>query len=259
MRRIIFFSLLASLLFAPGCKLFKKTTKEDPKVRLLRETVTRTQQSNLDFKNAYISGRAKLEMPEGEMSNLSVTYRIAIDKDKAIMVSIRKIIEAVRVYIDTDSIYFVNKLQREYMVIPTTESQRLLGFQADFGILEDVLLGNLNLFGMQLSALTPVDIEGNPVVLQGKFQSAKLTYKLDKLIHKLVSLNIQDSSQNAEASLAYSSFSDLGGVQVPNNLKIVVSSPQEASADFDHRKIELNQKDFKISFEIPDGYERVDY
>ncbi|MCI4670647.1 MAG: DUF4292 domain-containing protein [Bacteroidia bacterium] len=259
MKRLIFLSLLSVLVFSSGCKLFKKGQKEDPNVRLLREVVSQTTQSNLDFENAFISGRAKLEMPEGDFKNLAVDYRIYMDKGDAILVRVKKFIEVAKVYIDKDSIYVVNKINKELYVLPTSQSESLLGFKADFSILEDVLMGNLNLFGLQLQDLNTVDMESNPISLSGKFQTSELNYKIDKEIYKLLSLAITDSVQKADASLNYGDFEEIEGVKIPKRMKIDVKAPQEAQAEFSHKRIELNKKDFKISFEVPKSYERVDY
>lgn len=260
MQKIILYSLLAaSLCLSTGCKLFRKGQKEDPQVRMLREAIGLTQQSNVDFENAYINGKARLEMPEGEFQNLTVDYRIYIDKDEAILVRIKKFIEVAKVYIDQDSIYIQNKINKELYVIPTSESEKFLGFKADFSTLEDVLLGNLNFFGSQPSELKAADLESNPLVLTGQFQTASLTYLLDKEIHKLKGLSIVDSTQNAVAKLSYDSFSEVDGKKIPHGLEIKVDAPQKAGAEFDHKKIELNKKDFKMSFEVPKNYERVDY
>ncbi len=258
MYRYFSISLLTLLFLFSGCKLFRKGQKEGPQKRMLKEIISKTTKANLDFDNLYLSGRAKLSMPEGDVKHLSVNYRIFMEKDEAILIRINKFIEVARILIRPDSIFALDKINNELHIMPTSSAKEYIGLEADFATLEDILLGNFRYFeGFKLNEV--LDLSTNPAVLSGTYNTSSLVYNIDTEINKLLSIFVNDVSRNADASLTYGSFSELGSVKVPNELNIRVSAPQEAGAAFDHKKMKLNQEDFKISFDVPSGYERVNH
>ncbi|MEO0899749.1 MAG: DUF4292 domain-containing protein [Bacteroidota bacterium] len=255
MNRIVLLLICASLcLTGTSCKLFRKGQKEDPQVTLLKEIVSQTRAANVDYDNLLINGKARLSMPEGEFQNLSVSYKIYMEKDKAIMIRINKFIEVARVLIRPDSVFVLDKINKEYHLMSADGLSEFAGFPLDFQLVEDMMLGNFNPGG---NLPTIKDISGNPAFLLSKFRSADLTYQINTEIHKMTALSIIDSAQNVEAQVNMNDFKEVGEYTLPNEVDIKVVSPSEAGAGFKHRKIDMNNEDFNIPFSVPASYKRV--
>jgi len=110
--QIILFFL--GLLFIAGCKTVKTSDGTTLRVRSANFLVKKLNQQRLDA--AWMTAKVRLKFSDnGSTTRASADIRMR--KDSVIWMSVRKFgIEGARVMITTDSVYLINRLERQYLV-----------------------------------------------------------------------------------------------------------------------------------------------
>ena len=126
--------LLGTLLFTAACK-------KDTLPTVSESDISNLNIRPLDFK--YLSTRSKVNFDDGKQ-RIAANANIRIRKDSLIWFSITPGfgIEAARGLVTRDSIFLINKLQREYHAYSFAELSRRMNVVVDYDILEAALLGD---------------------------------------------------------------------------------------------------------------------
>jgi len=247
---LLFFPLL---LLLSSCGLFRGTSGGGAAEREAQKLLEKTEAASLDFAQLALSGQAQLDMPEGDMSNLSVKYRIHIAKDSLMLIQVKKIIEVLRILVRPDSIFVLNKLDQTLTVAAFGAAEEFTGLPADFGLLQDLILGNFHPLPTSLKAESRT---GNPRRFLGEAAGTRFSYAIDPQLYKLVEIKAENPERNQATAITYGDFAAEGGTQVPQQGLVSVLQPAPFSVEFEHKKIQINPDDLSFSFQVPEGYLR---
>lgn len=246
------FLLVALLLLSSGCELFRKVTKEREDVAW-RRTLSGTLAQRPQFEKLSLSGKIRVDSPEGDFSGVSATYRIDLRRDSAMLIRLSKFIEVARIKIDQDSIYVLDRLGSTYRVCDFSLAESYTGLEVDFEALQDLLLGNFHPIPEDLS---PENTDSLPQTFVGSEAGTEFRYFIDPLIFKLLQFEAQNLQREINSTVVYRDFSGMAGAQVPQTVLIEAATPDAISIELDHRRLDFDPG--RVSFELGDvsGYER---
>ena len=268
MKSIHFFFLgLTLLLFA--CRPSKKTstTATTPKVDNSALTVSsvllKMQGNNLDFE--HMNGDAGVDY-KGQPMNIAVSSTVRWRRDSVIWMNVRTLgFTVARIQVTRDSVFVVNYLQSSYVAKNLLYIEKTFGVPFDFSILQDILLAN-PVFLTEKDKLTLEKSIDGDVVLRGKDQRWKATYKLDAVDFTVKEMVFEELGTNRLLKICYKNY---GKVRAPNGSQqnfsylrtIDIESSQtgkvSVALDVDAESLEINVPK-NIKFEIPNHFERVD-
>ena len=138
MKKII---LLLSVFFLSSCSLFFNASKNN-NVNNKKYTPKKSIRIANDNYNSieYIQAKAKVSLRNNnKMKSSIISFRLASDEKIWISASLG----AARVLIDKDSVKYFNRIEKKYFVSDYNYLNSLIGFDTDFNILQNLLLGIL--------------------------------------------------------------------------------------------------------------------
>lgn len=267
MKSIHFFFLgLTLTLFA--CHTAKKmsttpTPGVDNSALTISSVLLKMQGNNLDFE--HMNGEAGVDY-KGQPVNIAVSSTVRWRRDSVIWMNVRKLgFTVARIQVTHDSVFVVNYLQGNYVAKNLSYIEQTFGVPLDFSILQDVLLGN-PVFLTEKDKLTLEKSVDGDVILRGKDNRWKATYKLDATNFAVKEMLFEEPATNRFLKIGYKNYAK---VRMPNGLQqnfsylrtIEVESSQTGKVsvqlEIEAESLEINVPK-NIKFEIPSHYERRD-
>jgi hypothetical protein len=231
------------LISGPGCKTLKNIGNAGGKGG--KSTLAKTKKERVDFKTISFSGKARLNMPTAAMENASASYRVSIEQDKQMLIRVSYFIEVARILITRDSIFVQDKINKKLIACDFSIAESYTGLQADFDMLQDILLGNYH----QIPEEVKLSAESkNPLIFTGTAGGASFAYSIDPVINKVVKIQANNTDKKQASEIAYGEFESFGGTEMPQTTSISVTSPEVLSFSLEHRKVEINPS--RISFKL---------
>jgi hypothetical protein len=242
--------LLAALLLVAGCK---------------RETIPMVSENDLanlnvrhsDFK--YLNTRSKITYENGSQQMSSPT-NIRIRKDSLIWFSVTPVlgIEAARGMVTRDSLFLINKLQKEYHAYSFAELSQKLNVVVDFDILQSALLGDPI---QPISQNNRIRRTENEIIVLQQQQGVDIINYFSNATLKLIKVILQEPNSPNNLLLQYADFQNHGPNILPYSSTITAQyqEKQEMKATvvaFQHNKAEFSDTALSFPFSIPDRYVR---
>lgn len=250
-KRLYLFPLIALIGFQ-SCKGLKKGGGQDVQ-KAWKTVLSNAEKESLDFKTLSLSGKAQLNIESMNLNNMGVSYRVSIEKDKRIWIRVSKIIEAARILATPDSLYVLDKINRRYIACDYSLAEEMTGLKMDFGVMQDLILGNFNPIPEDLS---PGLITEKVQDFGGSAAGTNFTYKIDQQSFKVQKIQATNEALKQHTEITYGEFVEKGNTLMPQNTHIEMLSPEEVSIDLNHRKVEINPSDASFNFKVPSGYAR---
>ncbi|MEY2904657.1 MAG: hypothetical protein RJA52_673 [Bacteroidota bacterium] len=134
--------LFGLIIFLSSCKSSSKIIRNEEKtnnaatelIQILKDKQVNPEWINAKTKITYKS----------EKNTISGQGFIKMKIDSALLISIRKFsIEVAKLRIDKDSIYLLDRLNSTYIEESLLRSKEILGFSADFDLIQSIILGRL--------------------------------------------------------------------------------------------------------------------
>ena len=248
--------ILTVFLGGMACKSIKNISSTDKISNKVDRTISLVQQRSPEFKTLSISGKAKVDIPD-EGLGMRMSYRLNMYKDSLIWIRVSKLgIEAVRVMITRDSVFALDNINERYVRSGFDPANKYTGLDLDFPLLQDLILGNLNLIPEQITSPDPKP-ESNQLQLAGNENGTAFTYTIDRDWLKLKKIHASNPSLSQETEISYGDFQSLGKGLLPQKGFIHVTQPQQVSLDFSHAKVRVNPEKMSFKFNIPKGYSLV--
>ena len=232
--RIIYFFLVISLF---SCNLFKKSNIENNLLNdsslLEKELIKQIKLKNISPEWTSLNSKIKVNK-EGQ--EVTINAHIRIKRDSIIWISIKAPlgIEIFRTMITSDSIYYMNRMNKNYFIKHISHIREVVKADVSFIKLQEIIFASPNI-----------------TVLN----SDKENYEILKDIFRVYKMELQEEGDK-KVSIRYSDykvFSDLGGLYFPEKIFIDVKSKEVFTAEINYTKIKFN-KTTSISFKIPKSY-----
>ena len=275
------------LIIISSCKPSKDITSStnlDTERLNAKQVIRKVSKSKSKFKSFQSKLKIKLNN-KGKSKSYSANIRII--KDKAIWLSSTAGI--VRVLITKDSLFYYNKLQKNYLKSSFSNIDELLGLKLSYETIESLLIsepvekinksdfndsfnskGDPYIFNWSIISNSP---QINKNVFEGSYFINSNNFKINQYSFKIK----QDRNSFNLYELSYFDFTDVNNMTFPSKIKLyktnfeVQDREQENSVtlnldnyegvlidqiNLEFKSIKLNNK-FKLPFKIPADYKKI--
>jgi hypothetical protein len=221
---------------------------------MISNLVAEIHSRHMDFKT--FSAKIKIEY-EDNKSKQSITAYVRMIKDSTIWVlGIATVfnIEAFRALITKDSVFVIDKINKEVLFRSIDYLQEVSEIPFDFKTLQDLLVGNPIFFNDSIVSYKETESKILLATIGEKFKHLlTLTKPGRELTHsKLDDLNI---SRNRTADITYGEFENKNSINFSTYREITVSEKNKLDIQMNYKQYEFN-KDLQISFTIPKNFKR---
>lgn len=248
--KLLLFIPFVAVISLQSCKGLRKAggTAEE---KAWKTTLQNAEKETVTYNTLALSGRAQLNIPAMNLNNMGVSYRVSMDRGNKIWIKVSKVFEIARLLARPDSLFVLDKFNRRLMACDYQMAEEFTGLEMDFELLQDLLLGNFNPIPDDLS---PGITEEGRQAFQGAKAGSAFKYLIDNQSYKVREIHAKNSSLNQETKITYSDFAEEGNTLMPFNALIELNSPDEASINLTHRKVDINPSEASFSFNVPSGY-----
>lgn len=204
----------------------------------------------------WMDARATVDFDGPDMS-VGGTAHIKVEAGKRIWMRVSKFgFEAARALITPDSIYLIDRLNREYAAEPLSYVEKRFNLPARFELLQDILLGNPIFFGDNRYLLST---QSDQYLLQGGSQNWKTSYWLDRNSFRFDRMRLMEPSTDREVDMLLDQYTTIDGTAQKfaylRNLTINSLETGRARIQLKFNRVSLNEPS-PISFDIPSNYTR---
>ena len=267
---IVFLILLAAITIS-SCRTAKKiqaaVAKKDTvsvnithasaadSLLVIKNAIAHVHSKENDFKT--FSAKIKVDFQNGKGNQPNITAYVRILKDSLIWVSGYATvfnIEAFRVLINKDSVFVIDKINKQVQYRSIDYLQEVTDIPFDFKTLQNLLIGNPVFF--EDSVVSYKETESKILLATlGRYFKNLLT--IDKSNHLLVHSKLDDAdiNRNRTADLTYSNYENNNGINFSTYREITVSEKNKLDIQLNFKQWEFN-KDLSIIFTIPKNYKR---
>jgi len=261
----LFVSLTIALFFF-GCKSQRSIIKAPIKEEGSEYLVGKLQENELKFKT--FEARFNIEYNENRRF-LDFKGQVRIVKDSAIWISFNQDlgIEIARLLITEDSVKFMDRFNKQYLITDYAFINNFLNTNLDFGILQSIILGND--FEYYEMAKFKASIDGGQYRLSTAGRSKLKKYVrnsedadrvflqdtwLDPETFKILQIRLKELTRNSKKlSANYSDFQNVDGQLFPTNINYQIEADDQIKVKVKFNRIALNKR-LDFPFKIPDSY-----
>ena len=223
------------------------------------------------FAPEFLSAKASVKFKRDEATN-SFKANIRMQKDSIIWMSISAVgYEAARLMLTPDSIFLMNRTERNYYKGNLDYISEKLDINLSFQMVQNLLLGNavgldsldnikrsnakdsyllssLNKRKVKQLKQKPEKFDQNEVFYNNWIQPDYL---------RVVKISIFDLRTDQSALFKYSDYKPIEQQQVAHQINIAIQAAQTAALDIDFSRISI-EDELTFSFRIPSKYERIE-
>ncbi len=268
------YTIIFSIVFITGCKT-KKIVSDDAAYVIpikKRDLVERVDKNFKNVRNIFFS--KSLVQFESDKVNQTFRTNIFLDIDNNIRISILAPlgIEVARISLEPDSVFIIDRMNRQVVYTDYDEARRKFGIEVDFSSMQNILLNRtFSLFESQDINLHDyhLGIENQQYKLSSVKEKSRpfFSKKNEPILHKMwiqprrFSLNrtsFTESAKNLRLDINYEDFAEEArGFYFPK--KVIFSGNkglQQISLVIKHNSLDINSEK-SISFHIPDKYDKI--
>ena len=256
------FLLFAIILLGGSCKVIKTPDGISMRKRSPEYLLKKMNQNKLDLE--WFSSKAKIRY-EGEDQSISFSSNIRLRKDSALWMNFKKFgIEAVRVLINQDSIYILDRFNKQYAVkgFDYIESMFSLpggaGTQAfNFAALQNFLLGNPQFFAVKA---LKASIDNFKYQLTGNYDNLSSLYQLEPANYQLQKMAFEDTKDKRSFKIDFTNYKELNNKEdfsYIRNFNLYSKTTGSISIAIKFSNIEINTPK-SVRFNIPSHYKKMD-
>lgn len=252
-----------------GCRATKKINKAiAPKVVLpvsnknVEDSIREVNQIFNQFKSHYIdfktfSAKIKVESSGTNGKNPDITAVVKIKKDSAIWISLSATflnVEVFRVLITKDSVFLLDKQQKEAKLRSLDYLQEVTEIPFDFKTLQDLLVGNPVFIGDSVTTFKKNDNLTLLTTIDDYFKNLiTLTADNNLIVHS--KMDDVDLNRSRTAQITYSDYQNINGLFFSTSREIDVSEKSKLNIKLNYKQYEFDNE-VSIFFSVPKNYKR---
>lgn len=201
------------------------------------------------------SAKIKAEYEDSKGKQPNITLYVRSYKDSIIWMSGYATvfnIEAFRVLIRKDSVFVIDKINKEVQMRSIDYLQEVTQIPFDFYTLQDLLIGNPVFFSDSVVSYKETE---SKIILSTVGNTFKHLLTLNKTGRNLLhsKLDDLDITRNRTADITYGDFENNNNLVFSTYREITVSEKKKLDIQMKYKQWEFN-KDLQISFSIPKNY-----
>lgn len=261
-----FFILVAGSSCASKKQLLKRSIEEYG-FDYLYEQLT---QNQLKFKT--LNARFSLSF-EMDKKTTNLRGQLRIQNDSLIWISFTPAlgIEAARVLMSNDSVFFINRLNKSYFTGKYNLIDSLLNTTIDYDLLQSMLVGNdlsqydINKYKSSVDGgLYKMTIRERRKIKRfiksGEISTHVLVQQIwldpDNFRIRRIDLKEQGEESNNNLQVFYDDYIEIDGQLIPSKIRIDINSQKTIHIDVNFGRTELNE-DISFPFSIPSKYDKM--
>lgn len=244
--------LVVLLLGTSACKSKRKAaaggeSAENSAIATADQRFQQLLRNDFSFTEMSMNGGITVDMND---QRLSSPLSLKIEKDKQIWISVKPMlgIEAFRVLIRPDSVFVVDRLNKQYLEKPFSWLAELSKAPLQYAALQDLLLNNVGFMakGSRLAAQATqmqLQVDG----LRYLLQPARSGDKLEQL---------EVTQADQKLTVRFVELTPFEGKQLPKSLQLIIEGKQSGTIDINFSKFALENGQ-TYPFSIPSSYTRI--
>lgn len=222
---------------------------------MIRNVLSDVKAKHIDFKT--FSAKIKVEYEDNKGKQPNITAYVRMVKDSAIWISGYATvfnIEAFRALIKKDSVYVIDKINKEVTMRSIDYLQEVSEIPFDFGTLQDLLVGNLIFFSDSIVSYKETESKILLSTIEPHFKHLLTILKADKNITHS-KLDDIDFSKSRTADITYGEYENSNGINFSTYREVTVSEKNKLDIQLKYKQYEFN-KELQMSFTIPKNFKR---
>ena len=261
--RIIF--ILLAIITLASCRSTKKIqtaiTKKDtvelvttPKIdttQLINNALLTLANNRIDYKT--FSAKVDVDYRGGDDKHYDVNATLRMYKDSLIWVSVNAVlgIEAMRMLINKDSVFLLDKLNKTYLTRSIDYLQEISGLPLTLPALQNLLVGN----PVFVDSIVSYSNENNSIALLSIGKSFKNLLSINGSSNVLVNSKLDDLdiTRSRTANLSYDDYEKKKDRNFSSKRRISVSEKNKLDISLHFKQYEYND-DVNFPFSIPKNY-----
>jgi hypothetical protein len=224
-------------------------------VRVMKETYSRLMNNFISFETFSAKINTDYQGNDGKKYDVNVFVRMR--KDSLIWISVNGAlgIEGMRMLIDKDSVYILNKLDKEYQVRSLSYLQEVAALPLDLRSMQELIIGNPVFLD---TAILSYSTEGETISLLSEGQWFRHLITMNNNDHLVMhsKLDDMDVMRNRTCYLNYSEYEDKAGTRFSTNRSISVTEKTRLDVKLKFKQFEFNET-LSFPFSIPRNYKRI--
>lgn len=246
--------IILSVCLFSACSAVKKAGKEETPERKITTPYLLELLDKQAIDYEWFEGRSKMRYID-MTQNRSIKAVIRMKKDSLIWMSFQLFgIEGARVKMTPDSVYVLNRINKQYAIQPLNLVEDMINIPADFKALQALLIGNPVLYPDATYNLVTKD----SLYLLSTDTILNTTYNIQKESYQINSLTLKNESKQ-KVEMSFNDYQTLENDIIFSMMRdIIITSPNKGNASVE---IEYNKIQFDVpkstSFNIPSSYKKV--
>ncbi len=212
--------------------------------------------SDKEVQSEWFTAKAKLHY-EDDVQTLNASLTLRMKTDSVIWMSIKKYgVEAARIKIVPDSILVINRIEKQYAIIPMSYVEKQYNIPASFENLESLVRGGIP---FESSTLRTLNIQENSYLLSSEDGQASTSIGVDKEELLLEHLKMRSDDKLLNISLEnYAELSDQQIFSYLRRIEILSKTLGQISCYLNFSKVDFSIPK-NIKFDIPEKYTPMEF
>ena len=223
--------------------------------REIQAILENIQKNHIDFNT--FSAKIKVDYSDNRGKQPDVNAFVRIQKDSLIWISINATflnIEAFRILISKDSIWILNKLEKQAEAHSLDYLEGVAKIPLDFKTLQDLIIGNPIFLGKTIVAYRKTENRVLISTIDKNFKNL-LTLSTNNNLVERSKLDDLDIAFNRTGDLTYYDYENKSGVFFSTFREITVAEKTKVDIILDFKQYDFN-KELSFPFSIPKNYKR---
>ncbi len=230
-------------------------TSGDDSLMLIANEMKALKSKEIDFKT--FSAKIKVEYEDSKGKQPNITAYVRIIKDSLIWISGYATvfnIEAFRVLINKDSVFVLDKINKEVKLRSMDYLQEVTEIPFDLKTLQNLFIGNPIFLTDSVISFKETESKILLATIGAYFKHLLTLNKEDRLLvhSKLDDINL---ARNRTADITYGEYENNNGITFSTSREITVSEKNKLDISLNFKQWEFN-KELSIIFNIPSNYKR---
>lgn len=211
-----------------------------------------------NFDQESVDAKLKVNFNNGKTKQ-SISAQIKIKKDEVIYLKGTKFITVFKAKITPTSVSYYSPFAKNYFEGDFSMIKNLLGVDINFEQLQNLFLGQ-SLQNVKEDKHDVV-ITNNAYVLTPETQNIlySIFYIINPSHYKLNMQSVVNEEKNLRLDIKYPSYNLIDNVVFPSKINVIAKNEKRTTTiDLDYKSVEFNG-DIEMSFNIPNGYKRLEF
>ena len=243
-KRILLFTSLIFLFTSCKKDLFQFNYSEKKRLKI----------EELEFD--YLQAKSKLKYDDG-IQNFSANANIRIREDSLIWISISSTgVEVIRSIIQKDSIFVIDRINKEYREFSFDSLQRAYNISIDYDMVQGVLIGNLIKARKNNDKILK---DEDFFILRQNSDNLTIENFVNSKTMKIEKVNVKEAPSESSMEIKYEDFQMNNEILIPYKNSVFLTYNRNNSELISHLNINfsrvvINEKKIKFPFNVPNRY-----